>query len=355
MKKYMRFISLILAVCLVSGLAACGIKEPQGDPDERENKTEVAAVRDETGFGAFKIMTDRSYAYNMKYYDTADEVAKLIKDGSVDIAVLPLDTAARVYNETGGKVQMLCTAATGGIQVLAMKKEDETTSAPAKDGEEKTKDEDTTASPIDFEIINVESIEDFRGRTVWMNGTDSLSKCLIETLIKKSGVGKDIELKTADTDEEIIEKATTDRRDIYILPVLSAAKVVAEKNNPKQAFSLNKAWNKLFDTPPVTACVIARSEFIEANPDIIGEFLTFIEVSLNYTATSETAGQPLVEADLFGDLLTATNTVSGCNYEYLDGEEAKKATSETLDLLFRSYPDLTGGKTPGDDFYYIAP
>ncbi len=355
MKNIIRIISLLLALCLVAGLAACGSKEPEGDPGEREIKTKVAAVKDETGFGAFKIMTDRSYAYDMKYYDTVDEVAGLIKDGSVDIAVLPLDTAAKIYNETGGKIQMLCTAATGGIHALAMKKEEETTSAPAKDGKDgDVKDEDTTASPIDFEIINVESIEDFRGRTVWMNGTDSLVKCLIETLIKKSGVGKDIELKTADSDDEIIKKATTDRRDIYILPVLSAMKIIGEDNNPKQAFSLTREWNKLFDTPPVTACVVAGKDYIEANPDIISEFLTFIEVSLNYTATSETLGQPLVDAGLFDDIIKAANTVSGCNYHYLEGAEAKEAAQATLEILCKTYPDLAGGKTPGDDFYYIA-
>ena len=352
MKNIIKIISLLLAVSIVFALAACGKKAPEGDPDERENKTKVAAVKDETGFGAFKIMTDRSYAYDMKYYDTVDEVAGLIKDGSVDIAVLPLDTAAKIYNETDGAVQMLCTAATGAIQVLAMKEDEDesTTAAKAKEGEEK----ETTAPPVDFEIINVESIEDFRGRTVWMNGTDSLAKCLIDTLIKKSGVGKDIELKTVDSDDEIIEKATTDRRDIYILPVISAAKVVSGENVPKQAFSLNKVWKQLFDTPPVTACVVARKDYVEANPDIISEFLIFCEVSLNYTATSETLGKPLVEAGLFDDFTVAANTVSGCNYEYLEGEDAKEAAQATLEILFKTYPDLMGGKIPGADFYYIA-
>ena len=357
MKKFIKVLSLILALCVVFGLAACG-KNPEntdenGDPGEREIKTKVAAVKDETGFGAFKIMTDRSYAYDMKYYDTADEVASLVKDGSVDIAVLPLDAAAKVYNETGGKIQMLCTAATGGIQILAMKEDEKTTSSKAGETGE-SKDEDTTASPIDFEIVNVESIEDFRGRTVWMNGTDSLCKCLVDALIEKSGIGDEIELKTADSDEEIIKKATTDRRDIYILPILSAVKVVSGENNPKQAFSLNKAWKELFDTPPVTACVVAGKDFIEANPDIISEFLIFCEVSLNYSATSETLGQSLVDAGLFDDLLVASNTVSGCNYEYLEGENAKDAAKATLDLLGKTYPDLISGKIPGDDFYYIA-
>ena len=51
----------------------------------------------------------------------------------------------------------------------------------------------------------------------------------------------------------------------------------------------------------------------------------------------------------------AANTVSGCNYEYLEGEDAKEAAQATLEILFKTYPDLMGDKIPGAEIYEPGP
>ena len=94
-----------MAAALVFALSACGGKNPgNGETAEKAN---VSALNDPTGWGLVKIKTDRAYAYNTEFCDTADEIIAKLKNGETDIATLPLDEAAKVYNETNGAVKAL--------------------------------------------------------------------------------------------------------------------------------------------------------------------------------------------------------------------------------------------------------
>ena len=322
MKKIKRIAALIVSLILALALCSCSGKKdgaPEKDPNEREVKTRVSAVKSLEGYGAYKIMTDRSYAYDMKYYGSADEVVSLIESGETDIAVLPAAAAAKVYNDGKAAVKMICTAQAGGIHAVS------------KDAK-------------------IKSVGDLKGRTVCMLAEKTAGEILMDAVFEENGLDpeKDFTLVEKASYDELTALAKEKPEDVYILPSDFAGSLLT-KEKFKQAFSLNKMWKAAFETAPVTACIIAREDYIRENPEIISEFLGFVEISLNYTANNETCGQSLTENGFFEDASLAYSAVSGANYEYLDGEAAKAACEKTFEILFADE-----GQIPGNDFYYIA-
>ena len=99
-----KLLALVLAtLMLLSLFIACGKKE------EAPDTINIYTLNGTTGFGMAKLMNDN--AENGKYTvtvkaDASDVTAALI-NGDIDIAALPTNAAANVFNKTDGGVKIL--------------------------------------------------------------------------------------------------------------------------------------------------------------------------------------------------------------------------------------------------------
>ena len=101
--------------------------------------------------------------------------------------------------------------------------------------------------------------------------------------------------------------------------------------------------------------MVARTEFIEANPKAVKNFLTEYKASIEYVNEENAAAAALVTKH---EILTIAEKVvekaiPSCNIAYIDGEEMKTAMSGFIDCVFDGNPKAFGGKKPDDAFYYI--
>lgn len=83
----------------------------------------VYTLNGTTGFGMAKLMADAknkqtvdNYAFTVK--TEASEVTAALINGDIDIAALPTNAAANVYNKTGGKVTVLAVNTLGCLYLL---------------------------------------------------------------------------------------------------------------------------------------------------------------------------------------------------------------------------------------------
>lgn len=334
----------LLAVAMIFSLTACG--ENGGSsimPEEttsyiKEIKTKIAAPEGPYGFGLAKISTDRTYAYNVRYCDKLTDVTELIKTGEVDIAALPVELAASLYNETNGAIQVLSVNSLGMFHV-------------AENGK------------------TVKTLADLNGKTVYTSGEGTPTDAMVKFIFEKNGVKP--EIKYVDTWQNLVEQGIAGNADICVIPepyltellartapkATDESSAAAEENAVRflRPVELNDEWKKAAGFALAQSVVVARKDYIEANPDIIAEFMMFNEIGVNYlTESIEGASSYFVEIGFYERADAAMAAITSSNTEFLEGEEMKEAVSKVLQFLFDSDPSFIGGKLPDDGFYYVA-
>ena len=120
MKSLKKFFALCLTLALALSLAACAQKpaettDPAETPDTPAQETEapvtarIAALKGPTAMGLVKLMSDAPSSANGPLYDftlagSADEVTPALIKGELDMACVPANLAAVLYNKTEGAV-----------------------------------------------------------------------------------------------------------------------------------------------------------------------------------------------------------------------------------------------------------
>lgn len=330
MKKTRRIVAVLLAVVMLASLAACGTeqkdnKETTTVSDEREVKTKVAVIAGPTGLGLSKFKYDRSYAYNVDYYSGSQEIVPLVMNGEVDIAAVPLNLAADLYKKTNGAIQMIAISALGVLHVVSS-------------------DE------------SIENIADLKGKTVYAIGQGSSPEYIINYILEKNGIDpeKDIDIQYKSNQKELTNLATEGKAEICILPEYFATKVVTDNEKMKKVIDLTDEWNKVSDAELAMGCYIARKEYIDANPEIISEFLSLAEISTNYIKEVSQSAYFLIYEQLFSTQEEAQQAVEGSNMVFITGDEMKEIAVENFNALYNINPVSVGGELPDDAIYYIG-
>lgn len=335
MKILKRLSALMLAMLLLLSFAACGGNDGGEDSDvtdapetnyEREVKTKIAALNGPTGLGLAEIKADRSYAYDVEYYSDPQEVGPLLIKGEVDIAALPLNMAANLYKKTDGKIKMLAINTLGVLHVLS-------------------KDD------------SIKSVADLRGKTVYSSGQGATPEYIVNYILRKNGLepGKDVTIEYKTAHNELATLAVEGSVDICILPEPFASKVLAKNESYKRVLDLTAEWGKVSSAKLAQGCLVARADYIEQNPEIIKEFMSFYEASVNFVNNENNAGAVfLAKNGYFDTPQLAADTIPNCNIVFITGEEMKKTATENFTVLFEANPASVGGEIPADALYYLG-
>ncbi|MBQ9131385.1 MAG: ABC transporter substrate-binding protein [Clostridia bacterium] len=326
----LRIFSLALALLMLLPLAACNAKK---DPVE----INVYTLNGTTGFGMAKMMSDaktatdatEKYTFTVKT-DASDVTAALI-NGDADIAALPTNAAANVYQKTNGGVEILAVNTMGCLYLL-------------------TTDGST-----------VSSFEDLRGKTVYAPAQNPTF--ILKYLCQENGltVGTDVIIDNQYAQPAALKDAVANGSvAIAVLPepMVTIATNAGKQNNVTvtNAMDLTAEWNKVTTKDTlVQGCVVVRKEFLQENPEAVKNFLTAYEASINYLSTNlDDAAQMIVDNGIFTSAPVAKKAIPHCNICYLDGEDMKTAMKNYLTILHSIAPASVGGSLPGDDFYYDA-
>lgn len=323
-------------VAVLLFLAACGGGDPENEKlsgvapattsAEREVKTRLAAVKDDAGLIIAKLSADRSYAYETTFFDDVDRVVALLKNAETDAAVLPLETAARVYNDTNGGVQIISVGSLPSLCVVSK----------------------------DKSVINLSAL---KGKTVAAAGKGGASELFFKQILSKNGIDpeNDVNILYKASEAEVAAAAEKGEADAFALSEPSASGLLIKDGEYFRAIDLSAEWQKAFGFPFVRGCVAVGTEYIRENPEIVKELRGFCEISSNFIgANPESAVLFLLKNKFFNGRELARSVVAGLRFRFLEGPEMKKAASQTLEKLFGADPEIAGGRLPGDAFYYGA-
>lgn len=345
-----KLFSLTLALALALGLTACGPKEnveesappaettPVAESQAPETETpalegaeiNLGLLNGPTGMGAAKLLADNDAGETVNHYtvtmgsDPANDILPKLNNGELDIAALPTNVAANLYNKTG-KVQLLALNTLGVLHIL-------------ENGD------------------TVNSMADLAGKTLYAINQGTNTEYVLDYLLTQNGLDPDADVDIQwKTSEEVTSLMASGEIDLCMLPVPAATTVLMQNSDVRDAIDLNDAWTQAGATGTFTmGCVVVRTEFAQENPEAVQAFLQEYEASINYIKDNPEEGAALIEQyGIVPKAAIAQAAIPQANMIFAAGQDMKSISSY-YEVLFAADPASIGGSIPDDAFYYIA-
>ena len=310
-------IALMLALMLPIGSAAA---EP----------VRIAALKGPTAMGMVELMRDGGDQYAFTLAAAADEVTPLLVQGKLDIAAVPANLAAVLYNNTNGGMRVLAVNTLGVLYIVER-------------GE------------------RIQSVADLKGRTLYTAGKGSTPEYALNYILRGNGLdpAADLTIEFKSEHAECVAALLNDPDAVAMLPQPFATVAQAKAEDMRIALDLTREWDALqadSDAPSamITGVVVARTEFIETHPDAVRDFLSDYEASVQFTLDNTAEAATLIgEYDIF-DAAVAEKALPYCNITFKAGEEMRGMLSGYLAELYAQDPASVGGALPDEAFYHIG-
>lgn len=351
MKKLFRSAAVLaLAAALLVSLTACG-KKQETQPETEEPVQEapatlrVGALKGPTAMGLVELMKasdlvsageevpqaydnlpDAVDTYTFTLAAAATELAPQLVKGDLDIACVPANLAATLYQQTEGEVVTL------GINTLGVLYIVENGNA-------------------------VQSLADLEGKTMVASGKDSTPEYALRYLLEENGVDPDtgVVIDWKNEHSECVSALASGAATIALLP--QPFVTVAESKMPelRTALDLTEQWDALDNgSALITGVVVARRDVVEAHPQAVERFLEQYAASVDWVNANTADAAALIGEYGIVDAAVAEKALPACNIVCITGSEMKEKLSGYLQVLCDASADSVGGAMPGDDFYYGA-
>lgn len=279
-----------------------------------------------TGVGAAKLLKDGvgTTIASGEVVEDNEAVKNALVSGDVDIAAIATNMAATLNKKLGDGLEVLAVNTLGVLYIL-------------EKGD------------------SVASMADLKGKTLYATGQGANPEYVLNYLLTQNGVEpSDVDIQWL-TGQEIIAKMVSEESGICMLPVPAATTLMMKDENVRQALSLSDEWDALGNGALTQGCIVARREYVEANPNAVEAFLAAYEESIAYMTDESVraeAGALVAEFGITANDKIAMKTIPQCNLVCVRGQEMKDMLVAFYDVLFQANPAAVGGAMPADSFYY---
>lgn len=307
-----KILCILVVLCLSMGFACA------------ENIS-VAALKGPTAMGMVK-MTSESDAIDFTLCASADEITPKLVRGELDIAALPANLAAILYQKTEGALQVLAINTLGVMYV-------------AERGE------------------SVQSVADLKGKTLYSAGKGSTPEYALNYILRMNGleIGKDLTVEWRSEHAECLSALMSDANAVAMLPQPFMTAAMSKAADMRIALDLTEEWDKLeTSSGMITGVVVARRGFVQENPAAVEAFLADYRKSVAFVNDHPAEAAVLIEQYGIVTADIAEKAVPYCNICLIEGEEMQIKLSGYLQVLFDAENTSVGGKLPDEDFYYHA-
>ena len=288
----------------------------------------ITVLKGPIGLGALQLMDKdekltSSNDYNFTLASAPDEVSAKIINKESDIIAAPTNLAAALYKKTEGQVVMLAANTLGNLYIV-------------------TKNEE------------VSSIADLKGKTIYSSGQGATPEYVLNFLLKENGIDpeKDVTVVYKSEHAEIAPVFATEENVVALLPEPFVTNIMMKNETLKVSIDINEEWAKVSDSELVMGCLIARKDFVDANPETVEKFLKEYEESANYAVTNVTETAELSEKYGIMAKNVAEKALPGCNIVYIDGDKMESYVGAYFEVLYNANPKSVGGSIPDEKLYY---
>ena len=312
--------TLILTIILVVNLTGCSLSK-----DVR--------VKTYNGLPAISICKLIKEEDNIKSsyktsYTIESNDKKLIESlnkKEVDIALVPTDMAAKVYNKNSS-YQIFASIGQGSYYLV--------TSDPEVRGFNST-------------LINKE---------IAIAGENSMTDNIVKAILKKNNIDETlVKFKYTNTVPELVKTLTLGEIYTGIVPETSLTSLLYKHSGLKILASTNDAYENTFDISEgyPQFSVIVRKDFAKNNKEYVNKFLSKLKESIEFVNNN-----PL-QAGAYGEELKIpikpqilSKAIKRCNLKFIEIDKFKQNYKYFFEILYNYNNEAVGGTVPDESIYH---
>jgi NitT/TauT family transport system substrate-binding protein len=330
----MKKISAIFAICLCLALPLCA-----GGKKDVPKETKPAVVRVSALNGPSAIPMARLFEQHPELdgVESTFEVSaspdillpKMIK-GEVDIGILPINVAAKIYTANNGAVVLAAITGEGMVNLV-------------------TKD------------ASVTSLANLKGKRVYVAGQGATPDYLTRYLLESAGIAvgdgpNAVALDFSIAGPEIAPSVISGKIAYAVVPEPFSTVITSNNAEFRRAIDFQKEFAAAQNKPglnyPVTALVV-RAEFAKNYPQTLRLFVEAMGEAVAWTnANPQEAGQLVQKHTLGLQAPIAARSIPTSSFAFSTAQAARTAVELLLEIFTRLDPASTGGKLPDDGFYF---
>jgi len=308
---------IVLAVLMVAALlAACG--SPAAQPGA---PVAVATLAGPTGMGMVALFDDP--AYDISLLTTPDQISPKIISGELDVAAVPSNLAAVLYNKMQGGLHIVAVNTMGVLYIV-------------ENGD------------------TVSRIEDLAGKTIYATGQGSTPEYALEKILTQNGVdGVSVEYMGAHAD--LANAVASGEVALALLPEPFVSTVLAKNVDVAVKIDINDEWKKIFGPEagmPMGVTIV--SEKFAADKAAMDRLIKDYAASVQYVAADpDSASKAIADRQIVGSPAIAKAAIPRCGISFITGEQSKAILKDYFAVMFKSNPASLGGAIPDDAIFYL--
>ncbi len=349
-----KLVSLLLSAALMLSLAACGgstagstaassqaasseaassqaASSESTEPLSTTDAVRIAGLKGPTTMGLVNLLPmeedgSASLDYDLQLYGTADEIVPLLTKGELDMAAIPANLAATLYQKTQGGIQVMAVNTLGVLYVV-------------EKGD------------------TIHSVADLKGRTILSTGKGTTPEYVLRYILQQNGIDpdKDVTIEFYSEATEVTAQMAVAEDAIAVLPQPYVTSASMQDDTLRVALDLTEEWDKICDTQLITGVTVVRTEYAQEHPDVVAAFLK------DYTASVDAANNDLdgtaalcEEQGVVAKAAIAKAALPNCNIVCVTGDEMQADVAGYLQVLYDADPASVGGAMPNDGFYWMG-
>lgn len=318
-----KFICLLLAALLVLPVLAACAKEPTPDT------VRVFTLKGPTGIGMAKMISDakaeENPLYNFTIAGAPDVIQAEIIKGEYEIAALPTNLAAALYNKTEGALMIAAVNTLGVLYIL-------------ENGN------------------TIQSLQDLAGKTIYATGQGSTPEYILNYILAANNI--ECEVIYLAEHAELATQMASGSVVLGMLPVPNSTTVLAKNADVRVALNLTEEWEKAAikngdESALYQGCLVIRREFAEQYPQTVKKFLADYKASVDFIHEDlDIAAETVAACELIPSAAIAKKAIPDANIVFVTGEKMIQGLTGFYKVLHGSNPKSVGGKLPDENIYY---
>lgn len=323
----MRRNSYIVAV-LVLMLALVSVVSGDSGQAAASININIMALSGTTGLSMVKMFEDNpalGAGVNATYsiVSNPQQMTAKIISGEADIAAVPTNTAALLYNK--GIAIKLGAITNWGVNYLA-----------GRD-------------------LSVKKWTDLKGKTVAVTGKGATPDILFRRFLKANGLDpeRDVKLVYYPTPAELAQLVIAEKADLAVIPEPWITEVILRSPSARVLLDFQEEWKRLENRKESypQSCLVISAKLYQEHPEVVKAFLQQAGLASDWVNANRAQAGILAEKYVKISSNSASDAIPRCNFRFAIASTVKSEVDYFLNSLFEFDPEFLGGKLPDAAFY----
>lgn len=262
--------------------------------------------------------------YRFQILKSPDQLMGKVITGEADIATLPTNSAAILYNKGAG-VQLHSIIGWGVMYLVG-------------------------------EGRPVRRWADLKGKEIFIPAKGTVPDLLFRYISGKNGLNPETDLKISyiSSPVELAQLTIAGKARLSVLPEPWVTQALERSAKLKVLMDLQKQWGKVTggnNAYPQT-CIVIRKQFAVEHPELVKQFSRELERSIGWIKRNPAQAGILAEKYVQLSAQAVRNGLKRCNLKYSAALPVRDQIQSFLEKLSSVAPQAVGGKLPDEGFYY---